>query len=85
MCNDYRAAIEYDFAHDTADLGRTVNCPSLVLYGVDGVMSKAYDVPGTWADRLTDMRARALPGGHFFPDLHPSETAEVLLDFLDGA
>lgn len=82
MCNDYRAAIQYDFAHDAADLGRRVTCPALVLYGVDGIMAREYDVPATWADRLANMRARALPGGHFFPDLHPAETAEVLAEFL---
>ena len=82
MCNDYRAAVSIDFKHDAADLSRKVACPSLVLFGVDGAMANQYDVPSTWADRLSDMRARALPGGHFFPDLHPQETAEVLGDFL---
>lgn len=83
MCNDYRAAIQYDFAHDAADLGRKVACPSLVLYGVDGAMAREYNVPQTWEDRLANMQARALPGGHFFPDLHPKETTEILLDFLE--
>lgn len=82
MCNDYRAAIRHDFDHDAADLDRRVTCPSLVLYGVDGTMAKHYDVPATWANRLDNMTSRALPGGHFFPDLHPAETAEVLIDFL---
>lgn len=84
MCNDYRAAIEVDFHDDAADLGRRVPCPSLVLFGADGAMARTYDVPATWADRLSDMRAGALPGGHFFPDLHPRETAAALLDFLVG-
>ncbi len=82
MCNDYRAALAQDFDHDAADLGRRVGCPALVLYGVDGAMARHYDVPATWADRLDDMRARSMPGGHFFVDLHPEETAEALLDFL---
>ncbi|MFD3189060.1 alpha/beta fold hydrolase [Sedimentitalea sp. HM32M-2] len=82
MCNDYRAALEFDFAHDAADLTRQVTCPALVLFGGDGVMAKRYDVPATWTDRLSDMRARALPGGHFFPDSHPGETIEALQDFL---
>ena len=82
MCADYRAALDIDFADDAADLGRTVDCPALVMYGADGAMARAYDVPATWADRLSDMRAVAIPGGHFFPDEHPAETAEALLDFL---
>ena len=82
MCADYRAALDIDFADDAADLGRTVDCPALVMYGAGGAMARAYDVPATWADRLSDMRAVAIPGGHFFPDEHPAETAEALLDFL---
>ncbi|MGB1390495.1 MAG: alpha/beta fold hydrolase [Paracoccaceae bacterium] len=82
MSNDYRAAIDYDFALDAADLNRRVTCPALVLYGSDGAMARAYEVPGTWTDRLTDVRSKPMPGGHFFPDLHPQATARALLDFL---
>ena len=56
-----------------------------MLYGADGLMARAYDVPATWAPRLSDLRAAALPGGHFFPDLHPAETARALKDFLATA
>lgn len=82
MCNDYRATLAHDFAHDAADLGRLIKCPAMVLYGVDGPMNKHYDVPATWADRLANMQARGLPGGHFFPDLYPEQTTDVLLEFL---
>lgn len=83
MCNDYRAAIEVDFADDAADLNRRVTCPALVLHGGDGAMARAYDVPATWSDRLSDIRASAaLPGGHFFADLRPVETAAALRGFL---
>lgn len=82
MCNDYRAAIEFDFALDAADLDRRVTCPSLVMYGQDGVMAKLYDVPATWADRLSDIKAQAISGGHFFVDHATQETADALLRFL---
>ena len=82
MCADYRAALEYDFDLDAQDLGRQVTCPSLVLYGAQGAMAQAYDVPATWADRLRDMRSEAIPGGHFFVDQSPRRTAEALLRFL---
>ncbi|SNS07115.1 alpha/beta fold hydrolase [Antarctobacter heliothermus] len=82
MCDDYRAAIEVDFALDAADLNRRVTCPALVLYGADGAMARAYDVPATWADRLSDMTAQAIPGGHFFVDQSPRQTAEALRGFL---
>jgi haloacetate dehalogenase len=82
MCNDYRAAIDVDFELDAADLRRTVTAPALVLYGANGAMGQAYDVPGTWAKRLETMQSTALPGGHFFPDTHADETATRLLSFL---
>ena len=84
MCNDYRAAIAVDFDLDAADLERVIDCPSLVLFGRDGIMAQEYDVPGTWADRLSQMQSAALPGGHFFPDTHPGQTAAALLDFLNA-
>lgn len=82
MCNDYRAAIDVDFDLDAADLDRRVDAPALVLYGGDGIMGRAYDVAATWADRLSNMTSAALPGGHFFPDTHPAETAAALRAFL---
>lgn len=82
MCNDYRATLQVDCALDGADLDRTVGLASLVLYGGDGIMARHYDVPATWADRLSNMRSAALPGGHFFPDTHPDATIDALLAFL---
>lgn len=82
MCDDYRAAAGLDYALDEADLGRKVPHPALVLYGASGAMARAYDVPATWADRLADMRAASIPGGHFFIDTAPGATATALLDFL---
>jgi haloacetate dehalogenase len=84
MCADYRDALDVDFDQDAADLGRSLDCPALVLYGADGAMAKAYDVPQTWADRLSNLQSKGMPGGHFFPDLHPKLTTQALLDFLLG-
>ncbi|WP_299294041.1 alpha/beta hydrolase [uncultured Tateyamaria sp.] len=82
MCNDYRAAIDVDFALDEADLGRSLTMPAMVMYGADGIMGRAFEVPATWADRLTDLHPAAMPGGHFFPDTHPDDTYRALRDFL---
>jgi haloacetate dehalogenase len=84
MCADYRAALQIDFDHDAQDLGRRVAAPALVLYGADGAMAKAYDVPQTWSDRLENMQAWAVPGGHFFIDQSPVETIDALLGFLNA-
>lgn len=82
MCNDYRAAIQVDFQHDAADLDKRVPCPALVLYGADGPMARAYDMEAAWADRLSQSRVAAVPGGHFFPDQAPEETLDALRPFL---
>ncbi|WP_299783504.1 alpha/beta hydrolase [uncultured Roseobacter sp.] len=82
MCADYRAALEHDFDLDAQDLQRQVTCPALVLFGGQGAMAKAYDVPATWQDRLSNMQAEAIPGGHFFVDQSPRETADALMRFL---
>lgn len=84
-CNDYRAAIDIDIGHDAADLGRQVTCPALVLYGAEGAMARSMDVPATWAPRLADMHSAAVPGGHFFPDQSPAETAAALEAFFGAA
>lgn len=82
MCHDYRAAIDVDWADDRADLHRKVTCPALVLYGQDGAMARLMDVPATWSDRLADMQHAALPGGHFFPDQNPDDTAQAMMDWI---
>lgn len=82
MCADYRAALHFDFDLDAQDLERQVLSPALVLYGAEGAMAKAYDVPSTWQHRLSQMQARAIPGGHFFVDQSPEPTARALSEFI---
>lgn len=81
-CCDYRAAGTVDLAHDRADRGRQVTCPALVLYGASGLMAQLFDLQAVWSPRLADLRTVALPGGHFFVDQHPHETAACLEQFL---
>ncbi|NNF91000.1 MAG: alpha/beta hydrolase [Boseongicola sp.] len=82
MCADYRAGVTIDVAHDRDDRGKVLDCPALVLYGADGVVGRSYDVAAVWGERLSDMTCKALPGGHFFVDQHPGETAEAVLEHL---
>ena len=82
MCNDYRATLSHDMDHDSADLTQRIGCPTLVLYGADGAMAKHYDVAGTWAAKCTEMEAKPIPGGHFFPDTAPRQTTEALTAFF---
>ena len=83
-CSDYRAAATIDLGHDGADLDRKVTCRTLVLYGASGTMARCFDIPVEWRKRCADVRAASLPGGHFFVDQFPRETAEILVEFLRG-
>ena len=83
-CSDYRAAATIDLEHDIADAGRKVDCPALIISGANGVMARLFDIPAQWHERCTNLRAGTLPGGHFFVDQHPKETAAILESFLQG-
>jgi haloacetate dehalogenase len=48
-------------------------------------MARLFDIPAEWRKRATRVDAASLPGGHFFPDLMPKETAEILVGFLRKA
>ncbi len=83
-CSDYRAALSVDLAHDAADIDRKVACPSLVLWGSKGLMHELFDMEAEWRKRLAAPRFATLPGGHFFPDQFPNETAACLRTLLDA-
>ena len=83
-CSDYRASLTVDLAHDTADLGRKVECPALVFWGTKGLMHQLFDMEAEWRERCAAPAFATLPGGHFFPDQFARETAEVLMAFLEG-
>lgn len=84
-CADYRAAATIDSVHDAEDQSAMVTCPTLVAYGADGVMADMFDIPALWRHKCTQVQVGPQPGGHFFIDQHPDETAEMLLAFLKNA
>ena len=81
-CSDYRAAASIDLEHDAADIDKKVACPTLALWGGNGVMHKLLDIGDAWRKRCANLSAGALPGGHFFIDQFPAETANILAKFL---
>jgi haloacetate dehalogenase len=81
-CCDYRAAPTVDLGHDEADTGRTVDCPVLALWGSEGFMHRYFDLAALWGARCSQLRTATLPGGHFFVDQFPAETAGILAEFL---
>lgn len=81
-CADYRAAAQIDFRHDEEDLGRKVTCPTLAFWGSKGVIQRHFDLRAVWAARCEHLETATLPGGHFFVDQFPDESAQILGDFL---
>lgn len=81
-CSDYRAGATIDLEHDQADLARQVQCPALACWGAKGLMHKLFDIEAQWRRRCANLSVASLPGGHFFIDRFPQETARILADFL---
>jgi haloacetate dehalogenase len=81
-CSDYRAAASIDLAHDTADLERKILTPTLAFYGSNGAMARLFDIPAEWRKRCSNLAEASVPGGHFFVDQFPDDTARTLQEFL---
>lgn len=81
-CADYRAGATVDLEHDEADLDVKVACPTLAIWGGDGLLKNLFDIRAEWAERCSDVEGIAAPGGHFFPDQDPAFTADAIRTFL---
>lgn len=81
-CSDYRAAAAIDLQHDAEDIDTKIACPTLVFFGAEGLMARLFDIPAEWARHCLRMETASLPGGHFFIDQFPVETASALQSFL---
>ncbi|MBZ9986486.1 alpha/beta hydrolase [Mesorhizobium sp. BH1-1-5] len=90
ICEEYRAAAALDRRHDREDqaAGRRIACPLLALWSEHGALAEWYrdeDGPlGIWRGWADDASGGAMPGGHFFPEESPIETAATLDAFFSG-
>jgi haloacetate dehalogenase len=83
MCQDYRAALDVDVADDRADRGgRTIDCPTLVLWGERGPLGAVPDVLDVWRRWAPGVAGRVLPCGHFLAEERPAEVLAALHSFL---
>jgi haloacetate dehalogenase len=80
-CEDYRAGATIDLAHDAADAGRTLTCPTLVLWSEPG-LGRRYDVLRIWQNVARAVTGHGLDCGHFLAEERPDDTAMALLAFL---
>jgi haloacetate dehalogenase len=84
-CADYRAAATIDCELDTADLGRKLTMPILVLWGMrSGVGRRFADPLGLWRRRAEDVRGEALPSGHYVNEEAPDQVLDWFLRFFAG-
>ncbi len=87
MCEDYRAGLGIDRAHDDADrrAGRRVGCPTLLLWAAKDDLEDLYGDPlAVWRGWAEDLRGRSLDGGHHLAEEVPEELAAEIRAFLAG-
>lgn len=83
-CADYRAGATTDLVDDDASVaaGARIGCPTLVLWGEQSIVGKAYRPLEVWREYADDVRGTALPAGHFLPEEVPDLVLEQVLGFL---
>jgi haloacetate dehalogenase len=87
MCEDYRAGLGIDRAHDDADraAGRRVACPVLVAWSRHDDLEELWGDPvAVWREWADDVRGATIDSGHHMAEEAPEQLAAVLLDFLSG-
>ena len=85
MMEDYRAGLGPDRRHDDSDrrAGRTVACPTLVLWATDDDLEDLYgDVLAVWRPWAADLRGRPIASGHHMAEEAADALAADLLEFL---
>jgi haloacetate dehalogenase len=86
MCQDYRAGATVDVADDEADRGRrTIDCPTLVLWGTGGPLGRESDVLSTWRAWAPEAGGHALECGHYVAEERPAETIVAVRELLAGS
>ena len=83
ICEDYRAAATIDRQLDEADRGRTIDCPTLCLWGANGALPVFYeDVLDVWRPWSSRLVGRTIDASHFLVEDEPDQVAAELIAFL---
>ncbi|WP_407181123.1 alpha/beta fold hydrolase [Bradyrhizobium sp. STM 3562] len=84
MCEDYRAALHEDLAHDQADraAGRKLDCPVLVLWPSSQEVAGRPSPVDIWRGWADDVTGAATMGGHLQAEDRPEEVSVALLPFF---
>jgi haloacetate dehalogenase len=83
MCEDYRAGATCDRLLDERDraAGRTIVCPTQVLWSAKGALKAWYDPLQIWRDWADDVTGHPLDSGHFLAEERPADTLAALRRF----
>lgn len=84
LCECFRAGRTRDVEIDQIDRGqgRTIQRPTLVMWGARGVVGECFDVPTIWRRWAPNARFLALDCGHFIPEESPDECLTAISAFL---
>jgi haloacetate dehalogenase len=85
MCEDYRAGLGIDRAHDEADreAGRRIGCPTMLLESAYDDLDIHGDPAAIWAPWLAQpLTHRVIDSGHHQAEEAPEQVAAALADFL---
>ena len=75
-CEDYRAAIGIDIAHDNADPTK-LPMPLLALWGQNGAIDRHFECLDLWLMRANHVTGHSLPGGHYLAEEIPDLVLEA--------
>jgi haloacetate dehalogenase len=86
ICEDYRAGATCDWWLDEEDrtAGRTLACPTQVLWGNGGALAAWYDTRSVWRAWADDVTGEALDCGHFLAEERPAETLAAIRRFHEA-
>lgn len=85
MLEDYRAGLGVDREHEEIDrrVGRTVQCPSLVLWSTRDDMEDLYGDPvAIWRPWVKTLRGVRIESGHHMAEENPADVVDALRGFL---
>ncbi|MBD3610718.1 MAG: alpha/beta hydrolase [Gammaproteobacteria bacterium] len=84
-CEDYRAAASIDLIHDKEDAEKKIECPLLVLWGLQGFIHRRYDALKIWRDYADRVEGKGIECGHFLPEEAPDLVTAELKRFFGEA
>jgi len=88
MLEDYRAGLSVDREADRADrlAGRTIGCPTLVLWSSRGDLEVLFDDPlALWKAWTDDLRGTCVESGAQIPEENPDELVTALTEFVSDS